>query len=228
MSDHTPNTFTPTPSSSAENPYPYPGSYPNQYKPEPKYNLFALISFISAFFLSVLAIVMGHIALSQIKKTGERGRGLALAGLILGYLGTLAGLAFTVVMIVVALAAPTSSEFDVFDSKAPSGIPQTAQAPSVTNDLPTSTEGGTVSAHFCEVLASMNASEQTPEEVLSSYKRLGEVVSPNQQVYADFYTFVANSQEATPDPDELQTIMDKVQVASVSDSHACAALSGGK
>ncbi|MGM0928256.1 MAG: DUF4190 domain-containing protein [Actinomycetota bacterium] len=224
MSDSMPTTFTPAPPSSVEDRYP--GSYPNQYQPEPKYNLFSLISFISAFFLSVPAVVMGHMALSEIKKTGERGRGLALAGLILGYLGTLAGLALTVLLIVVALASPTSSEFGVLNSKAPSGTPQTAPAPTEAKDLPSPTAEGTVSAHFCDVMAGMNASEQAPEDMLNSYKRLGEVDSPNQQVYAEFYTFVANSQDATPDPAELQTILDKVQVASVSDSHACAALNG--
>lgn len=33
----------------------------------------------------VLGIIFGHIALGQIKRTGEEGRGLALAGLIIGY-----------------------------------------------------------------------------------------------------------------------------------------------
>jgi hypothetical protein len=221
MSDSMPTTFTPAPPPSAEDRYP--GSYPNLYQPEPKYNLFSLISFISAFFLSVPAVVMGHMALSEIKKTGERGRGLALAGLILGYLGTLAGLALTVLLIVVALASPTSG---VLDSKAPSVIPQAAPAPTEAKDLPTPAAEGAVSAHFCDVMAGMRESEQTPEDMLNSYKRLGEVDSPNQQVYAEFYTFLADSQEGAPDPDELQTILDKVQVASVSDSHACAALNG--
>jgi hypothetical protein len=34
---------------------------------------------------SILAIVFGHIALSQIRQNGQRGRGLAIAGLVLGY-----------------------------------------------------------------------------------------------------------------------------------------------
>ena len=36
---------------------------------------------------SLVAIVTGHIARRQIKRTGEQGGGLALAGLILGYIG---------------------------------------------------------------------------------------------------------------------------------------------
>ena len=33
----------------------------------------------------VLAVVLGHVARGQIRRTGEAGGGLALAGLILGY-----------------------------------------------------------------------------------------------------------------------------------------------
>jgi hypothetical protein len=36
---------------------------------------------------SVLAVVFGHVALNQIERTGQSGRGMAIAGLVLGYLG---------------------------------------------------------------------------------------------------------------------------------------------
>jgi len=36
---------------------------------------------------SVLAVVFGHVALKQIARTGQSGRGLAIAGLVLGYIG---------------------------------------------------------------------------------------------------------------------------------------------
>lgn len=54
---------------------------------------------------SILAIVFGHIALSEIKKNGGRlqGRGIAIAGLILGYLE----IAFIpIVLIIAAIAIP--------------------------------------------------------------------------------------------------------------------------
>lgn len=38
---------------------------------------------------SIAAIVCGHMARSQIRRTGEQGAGMALAGLILGYIGVL-------------------------------------------------------------------------------------------------------------------------------------------
>lgn len=36
---------------------------------------------------AIPAVILGHLARSQIKQTGERGDGMALAGLVLGYLG---------------------------------------------------------------------------------------------------------------------------------------------
>ncbi len=63
-------------------------------------NVLAIISLISAFMFSAAAVVTGHIALSEIKRTREAGRGMALAGLIIGYVGV----AFTIVFIIVYLA----------------------------------------------------------------------------------------------------------------------------
>jgi hypothetical protein len=48
-------------------------------------NAFALVSIILAFVQPIAAVVFGHIALSQIKRNGDAGRGMALTGLIIGY-----------------------------------------------------------------------------------------------------------------------------------------------
>ena len=55
--------------------------------------------------LSIPAIVLGHIALSQIKKSSGRlgGRGMAIAGLILGYLGIAM---IPLILIIAAIAIP--------------------------------------------------------------------------------------------------------------------------
>ena len=49
---------------------------------------------------TIPAIVFGHVARHQIKRTGEQGAGLALAGLILGWVAVILG----IVVIVVGLA----------------------------------------------------------------------------------------------------------------------------
>ena len=66
------------------------GQGPSYGQPAPR-NTLALITLIlgiAGFFTGITglaAIVTGHISLGQIKKSGEEGRGLALTGLILGY-----------------------------------------------------------------------------------------------------------------------------------------------
>ncbi|MEW2357859.1 DUF4190 domain-containing protein [Spirillospora sp. NPDC029432] len=47
-----------------------------------------LIGIVFCGFTSILAIIFGHVAQSQIKRTGEGGAGMATAGLVLGYIMT--------------------------------------------------------------------------------------------------------------------------------------------
>jgi hypothetical protein len=79
-----------------------------------KWNVLAIISLVSAFFVSLAAVICGHIALSQIKKTGERGRGLAIGGLVLGYLGLVAGLIFIVFFIIVIMAGIGDASYTTY------------------------------------------------------------------------------------------------------------------
>jgi len=46
----------------------------------------SLICGIVPFFGGIPAVILGHVARGQIKQTGERGDGLAISGLVLGYL----------------------------------------------------------------------------------------------------------------------------------------------
>jgi tellurite resistance protein TehA-like permease len=48
-------------------------------------NSMAIAALITGILVPIVGIILGHISLSQIKRTGERGRGMALAGLIIGY-----------------------------------------------------------------------------------------------------------------------------------------------
>lgn len=51
-------------------------------------NAFAVVAVILCFLQPIAGIVFGHIALGQIKRGGDAGRGLALTGLIIGYVTT--------------------------------------------------------------------------------------------------------------------------------------------
>lgn len=73
-----------------------------------RYNVLAIVSLVSSFFISLVAVITGHIALSQIARTGEKGRGLAIAGLVLGYLGILSGIIFLVVLLPLIITFSTN------------------------------------------------------------------------------------------------------------------------
>ncbi len=48
-------------------------------------NTYALIAIILAFMVPIAGVIFGHLGLSQIKRNGDAGRGLALTALIYGY-----------------------------------------------------------------------------------------------------------------------------------------------
>lgn len=80
-------------------PYGYPAQYSYGYPPPRQTNALAIAALVCAFVFAPLGIVFGHLSLSQIKKSGEEGRGLAIAGLVIGYLVTI----LTVLIVVVSV-----------------------------------------------------------------------------------------------------------------------------
>ncbi len=66
----------------------------------------SMVSGIAGIFLcilfvpSILAVVFGHVGLTQIKRSAgrERGKGMAIAGLVLGYLGVVAAIVWIIVV----------------------------------------------------------------------------------------------------------------------------------
>lgn len=76
--------------------------------PAAKWNVLSIVSLVTAVLaIGLAAIITGHIALSQIKKTGEQGRILAIIGLVLGYLELVFGVIFVIIWI--ALFATAAS-----------------------------------------------------------------------------------------------------------------------
>lgn len=55
-------------------------------------NTMAIVGFVCSLIISPLGLIFGIIALGQIKKSGERGRGWATAAVIIGAVGTILGL----------------------------------------------------------------------------------------------------------------------------------------
>jgi len=61
-------------------------------------------------FATIPAIVCGHVGRSQIRRTGENGAGMAVAGLVLGYAGLVLGLLATVGIAALIVAAARSGQ----------------------------------------------------------------------------------------------------------------------
>jgi len=68
-----------------------PAAAPQYYPAQPKTNVLGIVTLVLGILgFGLIPVITGHIALGQIKRTNEDGRGITLAGLILGYV-TLAG-----------------------------------------------------------------------------------------------------------------------------------------
>ncbi|GAA3550890.1 hypothetical protein GCM10022419_033980 [Nonomuraea rosea] len=77
------------------------GGYGHQQAPPSRTNGLAiaalvtgLTGFLTCGFTSILAVIFGHVSLSQIRRDGADGRGMALAGVILGWVLTGGWIAF--------------------------------------------------------------------------------------------------------------------------------------
>jgi peptidyl-prolyl cis-trans isomerase B (cyclophilin B) len=106
----------------------YPGYYGYPQYPQPQStNALAIVSLVCAFLFAPLGIIFGHISLSQIKKTGEEGRGLAIAGLVIGYMITV--LTIVVVTLSVLFFVQVAHDLERLDGLTPR-YPDVTAAPS--------------------------------------------------------------------------------------------------
>lgn len=67
-------------------------------------NTLAIITLIAAFVLPIAGIITGHIALKQLKTSGESGHALAKWGLILSYIFVGLGVLFAIIWFVIIAA----------------------------------------------------------------------------------------------------------------------------
>jgi hypothetical protein len=93
--EHTPATAPATAVGTSGSPFsPTAGTNPH--------NTLAIVSFIFSLLGGLLGIVFGYVALAQIRRTGEDGRGLAIAGIVLGYRWIAGSIAFLVLAYVIS------------------------------------------------------------------------------------------------------------------------------
>ena len=179
--------------------------YPGQPQQQPPMNALAIVALIGGILMNVVGIICGHIALAQIKRTGERGRGMALAGTIIGYVSLAAsiiGIIFFFVFAGLAVQAASSS--------ASSSLSQLEDA---TTELEESLSDqgidadttGDRSPEFCAALDAAytitdpDTAEFSPEEV-AAYRELAKVESPNMDVYKDFAGVIETPEKILTDP----------------------------
>ncbi|OBK78244.1 peptidylprolyl isomerase [Mycobacterium sp. 1274761.0] len=129
--------------------YPPPPYDPYGYPPPRPTNGMAIASLICAFVFAPLGIVFGHISLSQIKRTGEEGHGLAVAGLVISYLVTIGSIIVLIAAVLftaaVARELNDESRFDAGITAAPApddGLPEFEPPPNLGADCayPTTAE----------------------------------------------------------------------------------------
>lgn len=87
-----------------------PAPAPAPSAPAEKWNVLSIVGFVlSLIGFNIVAIVLGFIGLSQVKKTGERGRGLAIAAIIIGFAYIVIGIILTIVFVgIYAANVPTT------------------------------------------------------------------------------------------------------------------------
>jgi hypothetical protein len=110
--------YSPPPGQQYNGPQPPYPAYQQPYSPYPPapptngLAIAALVCGAGGFVIGlsfIPAIICGHLARRQIRQTGEQGAGLALAGLILGYVGIVLFIALIAVFVGIAVSVGHSS-----------------------------------------------------------------------------------------------------------------------
>lgn len=96
----------------AANGVPPQGAYPNQpygygygYPAQRTWNAMAIAGFVCSFFVAIVGLVLSIIGLNQIKRTGEKGRGLAIAGIIISAVQMVVTVLFIVFIVTVGVSS---------------------------------------------------------------------------------------------------------------------------
>jgi hypothetical protein len=146
------------------------------------------VALVASLFASIAGIICGAIALSQIKRTGEQGRGLAIAGIVIG--ASTAAITFVVTLVFV-LAAMCAAAADAWDPDRYDSYDYD------TSDSYDSSGAGTTDAEDCLTLHDLgtdlttvipNVTSETPSERTAAIQKLHEL----EDRYADVAIFAAD------------------------------------
>lgn len=179
------------------------------------FNTLAIVAFVSSFFVSVAGIVCGHIALAQLKRQPARGRGFAIAGTIIGYVGFVCTVAWLVLVLVVVnnsvLGNVNSSERDNTPSVGEYSEQDAVDTPDP-DDLDDFASDGTgagassgeaVCDAIDELLETSFEAEHLEPEALGALRVLSQSESANAATYAAVLELLDSGDSAQSDRPEL-------------------------
>ncbi|KKI18412.1 MULTISPECIES: DUF4190 domain-containing protein [unclassified Leucobacter] len=195
-----PDATTSAPFSEQQPPYPGPAQPPFQPQPEAPLNALSLVSFIGSFFIGLVGIICGHIALKQIKRSGERGHGFALAGTIIGYV-TLAfeliAVGFLILFGVFAVGAIGVAAGNAESHLRDEGGSVPYSEESVTPTPADQPLCDALSTYWDEVDAYV-IGEPAPQTLIDSVKKVAEIApETHQKLYTDYIAMLSGTSKLT-------------------------------
>lgn len=195
--------------------------------PQAPMNTLAIVSLVGSFFISLVGIICGHIALKQIKRDGTRGRGLALAGTIIGYVA-LAAQIITGIFLVIALIAgagalnAASSEFDQQLQDSGSSL---VEEDSTTGETTEPSTGGAANSEFCSTFNELGTiAPENLAEMSAAYQKLADNAPTPEgaKIYEQFAKFTTDPAAAMQDPNfNLETFTEEATSVMMNDAMSC-------
>jgi len=198
-----------------------------------QWNVLAIVSFVGSFVISLVGVVCGFLALRQIRRTGERGRGLATTGVVLGFVGLAVGVAMIAVFMVggaalvgsIAGVPPTHGSVQVAPTLSPA---EEAAAKAAIASGGGAIPGHIVSGELCAAVksyfaqsAGANSSTNVSSEALAALEQLAAVQSPYQGKYQAYLAMVKDP-ASVPKPDQVQQLSANFAKAVQVDITTCA------
>ncbi|WP_125099874.1 DUF4190 domain-containing protein [Leucobacter chromiireducens] len=201
-------------------------AYPGQQ--QPPMNALAIVALVTGILVNVVGIICGHIALSQIKRTGERGRGMALAGTIIGYVSlafSIIGVIFFFVFAGFAVQAANTAATESLSQYEDATAELQESLEGESSELGAAPADAERSAEFCAALneaidmTDPNTAEYSADEA-ALYAKLGELDNPNKELYAKFAELIADPAKLATDSDAA-TLAEEAVTAMTEDYLAC-------
>ncbi len=176
---------------------------------------------MGGFFIGLLGVIAGAIALRQIKKSGERGRGLAIGGIVVGSLNMLAGIIAIILLVVAFLAAASAAES--LSEQPQSSVSEPATAPE--EDGAAGTEDGAApSAELCAAVTGLSSIDQSDltagsADAMAALEALAAAPGDNQETYGQIVDFMNDPASLTAE--EQQQLSTDFATALQEDALAC-------